>query len=156
MIPNYERLLLLRGVLKEAEALADLTRALDERIALRTGLSPTRQGVLRALMDFGPQPVPELAATRGVSRQAMQALINDLAAQGLVLPTSNPRHKRSPLVTLTNAGRELLAEASTREEDMLTMLAMNMPDIPGVDLHKARTVQSELRRWLEHEAQVEP
>ena len=62
-------------------------------------------GFLRTLATSGPATVPEIARARPVSRQHIQKLADELAAQGLVEFADNPRHKRSKLVRLTAKGR---------------------------------------------------
>nr|MBA3895819.1 MarR family transcriptional regulator [Sphingomonadaceae bacterium] len=48
--------------------------------------------------------VPEIARMRPVSRQRMQRLADELAAEGLVTFIDNPKHRRSKLVRLTPEG----------------------------------------------------
>ena len=68
-------------------------------------------GVLRSLDAYGPTTVPDLARLRPVSRQRIQKLVDLLRARGFVETRPNPRHRRSPLIALTDAGRAHLAAA---------------------------------------------
>ena len=78
-------------------------------------------GILRLLVTFGPQTVPDMARSRPVSRQHCQTIANSLEAQGFVEFIENPKHKRSHLLRVTRAGRaqyermtkQLLAAAGT-------------------------------------------
>jgi DNA-binding MarR family transcriptional regulator len=83
-------------------------------------------GFMRSLALLGPLTVPQIAQMRPTSRQRMQRLADELAAEGLVEFIDNPKHRRSKLVQLTPKGdtryRELnarfLAVASTLGVDL--------------------------------------
>ena len=62
-------------------------------------------GILRLLVTFGPQTVPEMARSRPVSRQHCQTIANSLEERGFVEFIENPKHKRSHLLRVTRAGR---------------------------------------------------
>lgn len=62
-------------------------------------------GLLRILAEGGPTTVPRIADLRGVTRQRIQQIVDELADAGLVVLADNPRHRRSRLVTLTREGR---------------------------------------------------
>jgi DNA-binding MarR family transcriptional regulator len=54
-----------------------------------------------------------MAADRlGTSRQAIQRIANDLVTDGLAVLADNPRHRRSPFLTLTPEGRRVLSAIS--------------------------------------------
>ena len=71
-------------------------------------------GLMRRLAEGGPQTVPALARARPVSRQHIQKLADELASEGLVAFVDNPAHKRSKLLTLTDAGRARYKAVSDR------------------------------------------
>ncbi|WP_159589708.1 MarR family winged helix-turn-helix transcriptional regulator [Chelativorans xinjiangense] len=81
---------------------------------------------MRSLALLGSLTVPQIAQMRPTSRQRMQRLANELAAEGLVEFIDNPKHRRSRLVRLTPKGdaryRELnaslLSIASTMGGDV--------------------------------------
>jgi DNA-binding MarR family transcriptional regulator len=68
-----------------------------------------------------PLTVPQIAEMRPTSRQRMQRLADELAAEGIVEFIDNPKHRRSKLVRLTRKGHahyrehnvQFLAIAST-------------------------------------------
>ena len=62
-------------------------------------------GFLHSLAVDGPQTVPQLAGARPVSRQHIQQIANQAEADGLIAFIDNPAHKKSKLVSLTDAGR---------------------------------------------------
>lgn len=115
----------------KAEAIAELIlevtqcffriRAVGQKTGFITGWGGGAFGFMRSLALLGPLTVPQIAQMRPTSRQRMQRLADELAAEGLVKFVDNPKHRRSKLVQLTRNGdaryRELnasfLAVAST-------------------------------------------
>lgn len=120
----------------KGEAIADLVlevaqfffrlRAVGQKTGLITTWGAGTFGFMRSLALVGPLTVPQIAQMRPTSRQRMQRLADELAADGLVEFIDNPRHRRSKLVRLTRKGdaryRELnagfLAMASTMGADL--------------------------------------
>ena len=96
-------------------------RAVGQKTGLITSWGGGAFGFMRSLALLGPLTVPQIAQMRPTSRQRMQRLADELAAEGLVEFIDNPQHRRSKLVQLTPKGvtryRELdarfLAIAST-------------------------------------------
>jgi len=119
------------------EAIADLIldvaqfffriRAFGQKAGFMTSWGAGAFGFLRSLALLGPLTVPEIARMRPTSRQRMQRLADELAAEGLVEFVDNPRHRRSKLVRLTRKGNrhyhrlnvQLLAIASTMGADLI-------------------------------------
>ena len=73
------------------------------------------RAVLELLHRDGPASVPQIARRRFVTRQHIQALVNGLREEGLVALGKNPAHRRSALVKLTPAGRQLIERIMKRE-----------------------------------------
>lgn len=99
-------------------------RVLARRVHGQGEASAGRRGVLRSLMGQGSQTVPALARARPVSRQHIQALVDQLRAQGLVVLQPNPAHRRSHLVALTGKGRRSLELMEARERRVLAGLGL--------------------------------
>jgi DNA-binding MarR family transcriptional regulator len=115
----------------KAEAIAELMlevaqcffriRALGQKTGLITSWGGGAFGFMRSLALLGPLTVPQIAEMRPTSRQRMQRLADELAAEGLVQLIDNPKHRRSKLVRLTRKGdahyrahaAQLLSIAST-------------------------------------------
>lgn len=89
-------------------------RALGQKTGFITGWGGGGYGFLRSLALLGPLTVPEIARMRPTSRQRMQRLANELAAEGLVEFVDNPRHRRSKLVRLTAKGETRYRRLSVR------------------------------------------
>ena len=87
-------------------------RAAGQRTGLITSWGGGAFGFMRSLALLGPLTVPRIAEMRPTSRQRMQRLADELAADGFVEFIDNPKHRRSKLVRLTGKG-----EAHYRELD---------------------------------------
>jgi DNA-binding MarR family transcriptional regulator len=108
----------------KGEAIADLIfevaqfffriRAVGQRTGLITSWGGGAFGFMRSLALIGPLTVPQIAQMRPTSRQRMQRLADELAAEGLVEFIDNPRHRRSKLVRLTRKGEPHYRELSAR------------------------------------------
>ena len=108
----------------KAEAVAELMlevaqcffriRALGQKTGLITGWGGGAFGFMRSLALLGPLTVPQIAQMRPTSRQRMQRLADELAAEGLVEFVDNPKHRRSKLVQLTSRGVARYRELNAR------------------------------------------
>ena len=108
----------------KGEAIADLMlevaqfffriRAVGQRTGLITSWGGGAFGFMRSLALIGPLTVPQIAQMRPTSRQRMQRLADELAADGLVEFIDNARHLRSKLVRLTRKGDARYRELSAR------------------------------------------
>ena len=107
------------GVEQMPELAADIFEAAGtlrrqgEMIAAQEGQSQARWQVLHVI---GPRPktVPQIARRLGITRQAVQRVINDLLAQRLVAQVANPDHRTSPLIGLTDDGTATLDRLTAR------------------------------------------
>jgi DNA-binding MarR family transcriptional regulator len=108
----------------KAEAIAELMlevaqcffrlRAVGQRTGLITSWGGGAFGFMRSLALLGPLTVPQIAQMRPTSRQRMQRLADELAAEGLVEFIDNPKHRRSKLVQLTRKGDARYRELNSR------------------------------------------
>ncbi len=89
-------------------------RAVGQKTGLITGWGGGAFGFMRSLALLGPLTVPQIAEMRPTSRQRMQRLADELAAEGLVQFVDNPKHRRSKLVQLTAKGEARYREWNTR------------------------------------------
>jgi DNA-binding MarR family transcriptional regulator len=89
-------------------------RAVGQKTGLITSWGGGAFGFMRSLALLGPLTVPQIAQMRPTSRQRMQRLADELAADGLVEFIDNPKHLRSKLVRLTPKGDTRYRELSTR------------------------------------------
>jgi DNA-binding MarR family transcriptional regulator len=93
-----------------------LLLAAGNRLAAKEGLTAARWQVLGAVGLAGrPLTVPQIARRMGLTRQAVQALVNRLLAEALAETGENLDHRRSPLIRLTELGRQKYAALDRRQ-----------------------------------------
>jgi DNA-binding MarR family transcriptional regulator len=85
-----------------------------------TDLSPSLSGALATIERHGPLTPSELATRERVQRPTITRVAVRLEAQGLVTRAADPADRRSALITVTPAGRALLAAARTRKDAFLS------------------------------------
>jgi len=104
---------------------------------------------MRAVMEFlarnGPTAVPDVARGRHVTRQHIQALVNDLLELRLVALVDNPAHRRSALVRLTPEGQKGIERMKRRERQFFDALELKTR---ADDLRRATAVLSAVREAL--------
>lgn len=111
------------------------------------GLTSARWQIMGVITYLpSPRTVSALARTMGQSRQAVQRIVNDLSAAGIVELRPNPAHKRAPLVVLSQSGKALYEEAEMRRVPWTEALAS---EIGAHNLKAAQTTLSALRQSLE-------
>ena len=82
--------------------------AAGDALARPSGQSTARWQVL-AVVENGSVTVADIARALTLARQSVQRVADILADEGLVAYEANPRHERAKLVSLTEAGRVVLA-----------------------------------------------
>jgi DNA-binding MarR family transcriptional regulator len=120
-------------------------RALGQKTGLITSWGGGAFGFMRSLALLGPLTVPQIARMRPTSRQRMQRLANELAAEGLVEFIDNPKHRRSKLVRLTAKG-----DAQYRELDArLLSIASTLGDaLSDADIRRTTGILRQLSNDL--------
>lgn len=135
----------------KGEAIADLMlevaqfffriRALGQRTGLITSWGGGAFGFMRSLAMLGPLTVPQIAEMRPTSRQRMQRLADELAAEGLVEFIDNPRHQRSKLLRLTRKGEARYREMSAR---FLAIASTMGADLGEIDIQRTTEIVRQL------------
>ena len=85
-------------------------------------LSLTTASTLATLDRDGPQRLSDLAAREGVTQPSMTALVTRLERDGLATRGADPSDGRAVVVTLTDAGRDVLTARRTRRASRLAEL----------------------------------
>jgi DNA-binding MarR family transcriptional regulator len=99
-------------------ALARSARRLRQEAG--TDLSPSLTAALATVERHGPLTPSELAARERVQRPTITRVVYRLEELGLVTRAADPADRRSALITVTPAGRALLAAARTRKDAFLS------------------------------------
>ena len=80
------------------------------QITKPSGLTSARWQVTGAVnLEDRPLTVSQIARRMGLSRQAVQRTVNELAKLNMVEVAPNVDHKRAPLVLLSKAGRDAMS-----------------------------------------------
>ena len=91
-------------------------------------LTSARWQVLGAVaLSQVPLPVAHIARNMGLTRQAVQRVVDDMRTDGLVRLKPNPHHRRAMLVAMTENGEAAYRQASARQERWADDLAAGLP-----------------------------
>ena len=114
-------------------------------VGLKTGLITSwgggSFGFMRSLALLGPLTVPQIAQMRPTSRQRMQRLADELAAEGLVKFIDNPKHRRSKLVQLTPKGDARYRERNARLLSIASTMGVSLSE---ADVRKTTEIVRQL------------
>ena len=116
-------------------------RALGQKTGFITGWGGGAFGFMRSLALLGPLTVPQIAQMRPTSRQRMQRLANELAAEGLVEFIDNPKHRRSKLVRLTPKGAARYRDLNARLLSIASTMGVALSE---ADIRKTTEVVRQL------------
>lgn len=116
-------------------------RALGQKTGLITSWGGGAFGFMRSLALLGPLTVPQIAQMRPTSRQRMQRLADELAAEGLVEFIDNPKHRRSKLVQLTRKGAARYGELNAQ---LLAIASIMGVALDEADIRKTAEVVRQL------------
>jgi DNA-binding MarR family transcriptional regulator len=83
------------------------------------GLSYSQLVALGWLERDGSMTNADLAAAEGVAPQTMMRTTAELVADGLISRADNPKDRRQVMLTITEAGRELILEDRRRRDSFL-------------------------------------
>ena len=114
-----------------------------DRLTGPLGLTSARWQILGAIeAEDRPLTVAQIGRRMGLSRQAVQRVVNDLESNGFVSLEVNPDHKRAKLVVLTSLSFETLRELAELQIAWSNELAKNLSE---KNLNRALKLMSELR-----------
>jgi DNA-binding MarR family transcriptional regulator len=133
-------------VIREIRASFHRLKAFADVMHADLGITASMRAVLETVAERGAQPVPEIARTKGVSRQHIQVNVDALCDKGLAELRENPVHKRSSLVALTRNGRVAFDKMRQREKLALEQLA---DGLSTEDLESGLRVLRTLRERLD-------
>jgi DNA-binding MarR family transcriptional regulator len=124
-----------------------------DRLVAGLGLTSARWQILGAMAAAErPQPVAWLARDMGANRQNVQRIMNDLHKEGMVAFETNPHHRRSQLVMLTDKGKQAFDAAMRLQAPWIENLSNGLPI---KDVETFRRVIAALRQKLESTEPVE-
>jgi DNA-binding MarR family transcriptional regulator len=122
---------------QSAEALDGVVRfVIRQTAAVREG-SFTSVSTLAALDSAGPSRLTDLAVREGVSQPSMTSLVSRLERQGLVSRGTDASDGRIVLVSITDAGREVLRRRGASRVAFLTSLICGLDPADQAALARA-------------------
>jgi DNA-binding MarR family transcriptional regulator len=136
------------SMINETVSLFHRLRVVADQIHHRGEMTGALRSILRSLDKLGEQTVPQMARARAVSRQHVQALVNQLVVERLVEFIANPAHKRSPLARLTPLGKKTVAAMNHNEASLLSKADL---DVTDKDLRQAAETLRTVRAYFESE-----
>jgi DNA-binding MarR family transcriptional regulator len=116
-------------------------------------LTPNHFLMLLRLSHLEGQSAAELARGIGVRPQSLTEIINPLAERGLITREESPHHRRILRISLTAAGRQLLARATRVGRQLEKELAVDLSAAEHATLLTA--LAKILERAQEHECHPE-
>ena len=112
-----------------------------DQMGFEYGITSARWKILGALSLAGePQTVPQIARSMGLTRQAVQRLVDAMHEDELLLFHENPGHKRAKLISLSERGEEIFSKLYEKQSGW----AINCST--GVTKAELETTLSVLRR----------
>jgi DNA-binding MarR family transcriptional regulator len=84
-----------------------------DQFAREFGLTAARWLVMGAVRD-GPKSMSEIARDRGLMRQSVQEIVNEMVNQDLVTIVTSQSDKRAKLIELTFKGRSFFSKLTKR------------------------------------------
>ncbi len=108
--------------------------AAGERLGRDLGISPARWQAI-AIIRNEPKTVADMARQLGLTRQSVQRTVNGLIRDGLARIKSNPGHKRSHWIELTEQGRQTMAQLRDRQVPLTKLFTQEL-DISSDELER--------------------
>lgn len=115
-----------------------ILRDAGDKLAIAVGQTHARRMVLQSARE--PATVADIARSLGLQRQGVQRVADELVDEGLGRYEDNPRHKRSKLFIVTDAGQSSLSAIQDAHAEWLNELKADAPAVDWLSL----------RRNLEH------
>ena len=135
-------------MINETVSLFHRLRIVADQIHHRGEMTGGLRSILRSLDKLGEQTVPQMARARSVTRQHVQALVNQLVKERLVEFIANPAHKRSPLARLTPLGKKTVDAMNRNEAGLLDMADLSVTE---KELREAAETLRTVRAYFESE-----
>lgn len=133
------------------KALRRISRAVDlhsKRLAVRYRLTSPQLVCLRQIIEAGEITPSEVSREVSLSKATVTGIVDRLLLRDLVKRWRNPADRRRVLISATDAGRELAAQAPSPLQDTL---ARNLARIAEGDREQVASVLESVVRMMEAE-----
>ena len=105
------------------------------------GVSPSEGHFLSYLRSYSPAPIGELVRVFGIKQSTFTSLLDRLEKAGLIRREMNPGDRRSFLIHITDAGREL---ADRLNRHLETLEAQIREQVSPQDMEGFRAVMADV------------
>jgi DNA-binding MarR family transcriptional regulator len=113
-----------------------------DQICFEFGITSARWKIIGALYLAGePQTVPQIARSMGLTRQAVQRLVNAMHDDGFLIFKQNPDHKRAKLIDISDLGKEIFIKLDEKQSKWATSRSS---DIPQAELETTLSVLKQI------------
>jgi len=103
-------------IVLEVFKLGGLLVSEGDQMGSEYGITSARWKVLGAVSLAGqPQTVPQIARSMGLTRQAVQRLVDVMHEDGFLLFQENPDHKRAKLISLSKFGKTVFSKLNEKQ-----------------------------------------
>ena len=118
-----------------------------DQLTKEFGITSARWKVLGAIALAGsPLTVPQIARTMGLSRQAVQRLVDVMHSEEFLELLPNPDHKKAKLVSLSDKGLDIYSKLDKKQ---VKWANKNSQNLTQKDLEAALSVLNNISRELE-------
>ena len=107
----------------------------------QTGLPFSRIRILKRLSQR-PMTVKQVAHAAAMDAPATTVAVNDLEDRGLVVRETDPTNRRCKVVSLTDAGREMVQQIDTIDDPAPNVLG----ELDNAELKQLRSILTKLAR----------
>ncbi|MGN8131120.1 MarR family transcriptional regulator [Arthrobacter sp. RC1.1 241] len=107
-------------------------------------ITPGQYTVLALLHGSGPSTLRALAESEHVQAPSMTRIVNALADQGFVTRSAHPDDGRQVRVDITDAGRQVLAEARSQRTAWLAHRVAGLSEEDRLILSRAARIMQEM------------
>ncbi|MDT5057825.1 MAG: hypothetical protein QOF66_6191 [Mycobacterium sp.] len=107
----------------------------------QTGLPFSRIRILKRL-SRRPMTVKQVAHAAAMDAPATTVAVNDLEDRGLVVRETDPTNRRCKVVSLTDAGREMVQQIDTIDDPAPNVLG----ELDNAELKQLRSILTKLAR----------
>lgn len=117
------------------------------------GLTSARWQVMGAIeLEKKALTVSQIARRMGITRQAVQRVVNDLARIDMVALEDNLDHKRAPLVSISKTGKVIMKEINIAQIAWVNDLAKDFEDYELTQaLNVIRNVRKRIKKSIQDE-----
>lgn len=103
-------------IVLEVFKLGGLLVSEGDQMGAEFGITSARWKVLGALsLGAQSQTVPQIARNMGLTRQAVQRLVDAMESDGLLQFADNPDHKRAKLISVTEHGQTVYSQLDAKQ-----------------------------------------